>query len=225
MITVRIAGPLLKADGDPAVLERLQPWINAMVPLALAVKQRVQQHGKVVGEQPTYSPTTSGYKVTPEYASAAGAGDGDGKHPGWWRSSLSFHDAAGAKAGTGQVTGGMWAGFQVRTYGQNAVVMDFAGSSLGREGLARISGTMDKRAGKNGAAIKMLNSDKAGTLWAGWNVNVTQPTDDEQEALEGAVLRQAQVALSAAFGVEVPPEFTVADMALFHKISAAWITK
>ncbi len=192
-----------------------------MVPLALAVKQRVQQQGKVVGTQPTYSPTTGGYKVTPEYASAAGAGDGH-----WWKSSLAFHEAAGAKAGTGSVTGGMWRGFQVRTYGQNAVVIDFAGSSLGREGVARISGTMDKKAGKNGKAIKMLNSDKAGSIWAGWGINVTQPSDDEQDALTAAVLTQAQIAVSVAFGVRpeggVPPGV---NQQLYDAITRAWVVK
>ncbi len=223
MITVRVAGTLLKDGADPTVLERLQPFINAMVPLALAVKERVQKRGEVVGDQPQYSGSTTGYRAIPEYAVAAGAGKGT-ERPNWWKSSQEFHSAAHARAGTGNVTGGMWQGYQVRTYGANAVVMDFAGSSFGREGVAGSVGG-EKRAGKGGRAVKMLNSDKAATLWAGWNINVTQPTDDEQEALTGAVIRQCQVAASAAFGVEVPPEFSVNDMALFQKISQAWVTR
>ena len=213
MITVRVAGPLLKADGDPTVLERLQPWINAMVPLAMAIKARVKDRGDVVGEPPHYSPH-KGFMANPAYAQAAGAGDGSKKR--LWPSSLAFHNAAGARAGTGNVTGGMWRGFQVRTYDKNAVVLDFAGSSIGR----------DSQTGKRGGPIKLLNSAKAGALWLQWNVNVTQPSDDEQDALHGVVIQQARIAVGRAFGYEVPAnDIPAVAQQLYDQIAAAWLTK
>ncbi len=209
MITVRIASPLLKGDSDPTVLDRLQPWINAMVPLANAIRARVKEHGTVVGEQPKYS-TSKGYATNPQYSELAGAGPRT-----WSGSSQQFHTAAGAKAGTGNTTGGMWSGYQVRTYGQDAVVIDFAGSTLGRT----------TEVGKRGNPLKVLNSTKAGSIWQVWQVNVTQPADDEQEALHAAVVQQARVVIARAFGLEAPGPVPVANAALYAAISRAWVTK
>lgn len=221
MITVRISKPLLKDNADPAVLDRLTPWLNAIVPLAAAIKARVQGRGEVVGTQPHYS-TVKGYSTNVEYAQKAGA-PGKGT---WYGSSQAFHTAAGKRPGTGDTTGEMWKGFQVRNYGQNGVIIDFAGSSLGRSSQAT-GDTYKTKTGREKVRkeAQVIGNDlKAVSMWRSWQVNVTQPSDHEEDSLHAAVIFQAQNALKHCFNL--PDNWTpgyVGDPTLYKSIAQAWV--
>lgn len=221
MIKMHIASPLTKPGADPAVLDRLKPMLLAIEPLAQAIKDRVQR-SKFVGSQPHYKGAKRGYLVSREYAAAAGVPTSQLR----WASSAAFHGAAGVKPGQG-VTQGMWEGYQCCTYGSNGVTIDFAGSSLGRS--SRETGTSYQTA-KGRTKIQkapqvIRNSQKAGTLWSQWHVNVTQPDDRQQDSLHAALITQAQVALARAFGQPLPAETPYGDPALYHQIIRRWVVK
>lgn len=221
MIKLHIASPLLKQGADPAVLDRLKPMLLAIQPLAQAIKDRVQA-SKFVGAQPRYKGGSGGYVVSREYAAAAGISTAYRR----FANSAAFHNQARAKPGQG-VSGGMWQGFQVRTYGSNGVIMDFAGSSLGRSsretGDSYTTKKGQTRTQKKPQVIR--NSQKAGTLWGQWKVNVTQPDDRQEDALHGALITQTQVALAKAFGGPLPQEQPYGDATLYRQIVRSWVTK
>lgn len=221
MIRLHIASPLLKEGADPAVLERLRPLLYAVAPLAEAIRRRAQS-GSLVGSQPHYKGQRVGYTVNREYASLAGVQTDRLS----WVSSAAFHAVARRKPGQG-VTGGMWAGYQARTYGSNAVVIDFAGSSLGRSSREVGKEFKDKR-GKVRVQKKpqmIRNALKAGTYWSQFRVNLTQPDDRQQEALNAAVVTQAQFAVARAFGLPPPAEQPGGDAALYRQILRTWVTR
>lgn len=221
MIRLHIASTLTRDGADPTVLDRLKPLLHAVAPLAEAIKARAQ-NGEFVGSTPYYKGKRSGYLVNREYAAAAGVPTSLLR----WPSSAAFHAVARRKPGQG-VTGGMWDGYQVRTYGSNGVVIDFAGSSLGRSSREIGKEFIDKngktRTQKRPQVIR--NALKAGTLWRQWRVNLTQPDDRQQESLNAAVVTQAQVAVAKAFGLPMPAEAPGGDAMLYRQILRTWVTR
>lgn len=114
-------------------------------------------------------------------------------------SSAAFHQAAGTKPGTFRVSGGMWAGLQVRNVGASAVVLDFAGSTLG--GTRQSSTTKSGRQRKNPVLVR--NQVKAGTVFRQSKVNVIQPKDSEVDAMGAAVVRWSQNMIGRTLGATI----------------------
>ena len=125
MIEVRVSK---SAAADPDALRRLErPMLIARI-VAEHVKHRVRTKGKTAYATPRYR-TKGGYKTSSAYDKLAGVRVDDDSHS----SSAAWHRAARKRAGTYDVTGGMWSGLRVRNYGRLGAVIDFGGSTLGRE--------------------------------------------------------------------------------------------
>lgn len=114
-------------------------------------------------------------------------------------SSAAFHQAAGTKPGSFRVSGGMWAGLQVRNVGASAAVIDFGGSSLGgqRQSATTAGGRQRK------SPVRVRNQIKAGTVWRQSQVNVIQPKDGEVDAMAAAVVRWSQNMLGRTLGATI----------------------
>jgi hypothetical protein len=113
---------------DPDALRRLErPMLIARI-VAEHVKRRVRTKGKTAYATPRYR-TKGGYKTSSAYDKLAGVRVDDDSHS----SSAAWHRAARKRAGTYDITGGMWSGLRVRNYGRRGAVIDFGGSTLGRE--------------------------------------------------------------------------------------------
>lgn len=223
MISVRIAAPLLASE-DSTQLDRLLPLIHAVVPIAVRVKERAQE-SQFVGRQPQYDSAASGYSVMLSYAWAAGVRTKATR----WRSSYAFHAAAGSKPGQGvnsRRNRGMWQGYQVRSYGSDAVVVEFARSSLGassrRKGKEFVNKKGETKTQRNDQLVP--NAMKAFSIWKAWRINLTQMRDGETQALQGAVAYQAQKAVAEAFGFTVRPVwFAAGDVRLYRQIVEQWV--
>lgn len=224
MISVRVASPLL-LPANAEHLDRILPLLKAVAPVAAFVKQRVQQQ-QVVGKRPQYATGNKGYSVMLSYAWASGVQT----KSTWWRSSYAFHAAAGSKPGQGvnsRHNRGMWQGYQVRSYGNNAVTVDFAGSSVGASSRRKGKEFADRKTG----AMKMQrrnervqNRLKAYSMWKAWGLNVTQMRDDEVGSLQAAVGYQARKAVADAFGLTVRPVWYAAgNVELYQQIVANWV--
>lgn len=116
-----------------------------------------------------------------------------------WSSSAAFHDAAGTKPGTFRVSGKMWEGLQVRNVGANAVVMDFAGSSLG--GTRQSATTKSGR--KRSKPVLVRNQVKAGTVFRQSKANPIQPKDTEVDGMVAAVTRWSQNMMARTLGATI----------------------
>ena len=131
-----------------------------------------------------------------------------------YRSSAAFHDEVGVRRNTFRVSGGMWEGLQVRNVGSDAVVIDFAGSSMGAFPGAATTAT--GRARKRAPLVR--NQAKAGTVFNKLGVNPIQPTDSEQEALAAAVCRWSQRMMTLALGATTGHFQTTADQQLLGRL-------
>lgn len=125
MIDVKISK---SAAADPDALRRLErPMLIARI-VAEHVKHRVRTKGKPAYATPRYR-TKGGYRTSSTYDKRAGVRVDDDSHS----SSQSWHHTARKPVGRYNTTGGMWSGLRVRNYGRRGAVIDFGGSTLGRE--------------------------------------------------------------------------------------------
>ena len=133
-----------------------------------------------------------------------------------WSSSAAFHAAAGTKPGTFRVSGGMWAGLQVRNVGASSVVLDFAGSSLGgtRQSTTTKSGRQRKK------PVQVRNQVKAGTVFRQSKVNPIQPKDAEVDAMVSAVVRWSQNMMGRTLGATIGTFQGSGDQQLMRDILA-----
>ena len=125
MIEVRVSK---SAAADPQALRRLErPMLMARI-VAEHVKHRVRTKGRPAYSRPRYK-GRGGYKTSSTYDKRAGVRVDDDSHS----SSQSWHRTARKPVGRYDTTGGMWSGLRVRNYGRRGAVIDFGGSTLGRE--------------------------------------------------------------------------------------------
>ena len=116
---------------------RLAKSVDTAKVLAKYIRKRVQSGGTVTPPEPYDAdpPRTAtrglakkrAYHIGSDYGDAVGVDKYD------FYSSAHFHQAAGAVAGRGLVSGGMWRGLRVRNYGGKGAIIDFGGSSLGQQ--------------------------------------------------------------------------------------------
>lgn len=122
---------------DVDIRARLAPAIETAKILAKYMRKRVQSGGTVTppDQYDATPPRTSSrglarkrrFHIGSDYAALAGTDKFD------FYSSADFHQAVGAVAGRGLVSGGMWNGLRVRNYGGDGAMVDFGGSSLGQQ--------------------------------------------------------------------------------------------
>ncbi len=180
------------------------------------------------------------YYITREYAAALGLGDLTR-----WESSAELHAQIGGVAG--YATGGMWAGLQVKNYGNRFAIIDFARSSLGSSSVRRElkvrtdefeivtskSGRQRKRYKYRNRRRgeeprysrkprKVRNDEKAGRLFMHRKINAVQPTRAEIDAMFSAVARQSQRVVLEAFDSElIAHGESPGDTILFRAINKA----
>jgi hypothetical protein len=209
-----------KATYDPTLLDRVRPMVEATIPLAAWIRDRVQQRGQVVGGVVPYSNNGAvRYTANQTYAAEGGG-------PVTARSSAAWHAAAGKKAGTYTVTGGMWRGLSVVNTGTGDAQIRFIGSSMGKAGRSsgKSFGKKHKHAGKR-IPVNVRNDAKAYSIWAQQGRNVIQPDDNEITALQAAAAWQAMLATQRAFGGELvgPQSLNQGQPGLFANIVRAWV--
>lgn len=181
--------------------------------------------------QPYKDRATSGprkhksYYIAPAYAEKAGLGQQTR-----FRSSRNMHAALPGGHEFGNVTGEMWRGLQVRNFGQDAVIVEFGGSSLGAKSTR--TAITKRKAGKyevtlsdsgklrarqvrelsrdEGGNVKyrrkptlVRNNLKAHAVFQYIGIGLLQPTDDEIRAAAVAVRNHADIIVRGRFGVAV----------------------
>lgn len=156
MIQVRLSKLVLK---DP----KLRGKLAAPLAIAQATAERIRQRVSVDGVSATPAraypaqevkrSTKSGkvkirtYHVGSDYAAKLGLTSTQ------FATSAAFHAAAKSRAGAANVTGGMWAGLQVRNWGGTGAIIDFGGTSIGAstpKGEIRFRGTKADGTSKSG---------------------------------------------------------------------------
>jgi len=207
--------------------------------VASHMRRRVADRGQMASRPKTsYSrlkPTGGGkvhqYAVAVPYATEANTDPAADTSHAW-------HQRAGVKFGTFDVTGGMWAGMQVRSVnGGDGVAIDFRGSSVGGTGKAKTytGKKKNKETGEitevtktrsESTRLNIRNQDKAGRVFALFGVNVIQPTAEEDLAMAAAVGRQHHITLQNALG-EPPPgvQIVAGDVGLFNKLVHSWVKR
>lgn len=121
--------------------------------------------------------------ISPRYPEARGGRRSESSGAVVFESSQSFHRAAGAKAGTGFVSGGAWQGLSLLVRGSTRSRLAFRGRSEGQDPNIRTY-----KSGKTKAkGKKQSNALKAATVLASQGLNLIEPTDQEVEALSFAV--------------------------------------
>jgi hypothetical protein len=203
-----------KAQADASLMAKLRQPMALGEAMAQVVAGRVQRRGQLAtAAKPYSSRTSSGSKRRPYTIGDAYAAE-LGLTQSRFRSSEEFHQQAGTRPGTYRVTGGMWSGLQVRNFGSSAVVIDFAGSTLGS---ARQS-SRTKTGRARSKPVKVRNQEKAARVFNASRVNVIQPTDAEQEACGAAVARWSQQMVGRILGAEVGAFATSADPTMLQAI-------
>ncbi len=172
----------------------------------------------------TGKPRRRFYYISPAYAAELGI-------PGQtrWASSSEFHRHVGVRPGTGHVTGGMWKGLQVRNFGSQGALIEFARSSLGASSVRsanvrHVKGQYQLQRNRRGKLVakrvvelsrdeggavkyrrkpkKVRNSAKAGRIFKSTKVGLLQPTPAETQAQLAAVAEQAQAVVAVSFGAD-----------------------
>lgn len=196
------------AQADPSLMAKLQQSMVLAEAVAKRLSVRVVQQGRTATPAKPYGTGNKRYSINDAYAQALGI---TAKR---FRNSQEFHNLVGAKPGTFRVSGGMWAGLQVRNVGGSAAVVDFAGSSIGsaRQSTKTATGRQRK------TPVKVRNQSKAATVFLSSGVNVLQPTALEEEALLAGVTRWSQQILGRVLGAEAGSFSTTADQQLLREI-------
>jgi hypothetical protein len=130
------------------------------------------------------------------------------KEPGgaWsWRDSALWHRIARKDDESYDRTGGMWSGLQVRNFGSNSAIVEFAGQSLGQSGEMKWKrGRL--REGEQRQQVysgKVTNRLKAWTVFNEFGFHVLLPYAKTQEAFEDAVTAMASDWSQITLGVGV----------------------
>lgn len=176
--------------------------------LAKRLLERVSKQGQLATPAKPYSRRRGRYEISDEYAAKIGA------QRTRYSSSAQFHNSVGVQPGSFRVSGAMWAGLQVRNVGSNAVILDFAGSSLGSQIQKKTTASGRTR----NKPTKVRNQTKAGAIFSRSGVNVIQPRDNEIEAMGAAVTRWSQRMLGAILGGDGGTFTTTADQQLLQQI-------
>jgi hypothetical protein len=239
-----------KLAADPAALARFEQLALPIArAVAAAIYERVAVRGRTATPPASYKRAAGGtrrnrtrYYITDAYAAKLGLSETN------WPDSASMHEAAGVRAGTHKVTGGMWDGLQVRNFGASgkAAIIDFGGSSLGASS-ARSARTRAV-AGKyvvtiNGAgAAKAVrarekvrneagevqfrrkpklvqNWMKAGTVFKHAAVGLLQPTDRETADIADVLMDSYAITTAKVLGGEVFSTSGVAKSPLYRAIA------
>ncbi len=185
---------LTKAQSaDVSKFARAVDAVALAAPLAVRMRERVRERRQpAAGELPGYG--SAAVMLSEQYAQRAGLSSQ------WWRSSDAMHAALGQGRGY-HVTGGMWAGLQVRGSGKASAVIDFGGSSIGR-GQVKIVRLRYGRTIARVLPVMVRNSQKAGGIYLHHKINVVEPTMAEVEACAGVLLERLvhgwQVAAAAS---------------------------
>lgn|GEM_PF-2515725 len=206
--------------------------------VAARIRDRVAKEGKIASSGKSYSPrppTVDGkphrYAVAEPYAALV---SGDGSPAA---TSSAWHQQAGVKRNTFDVTGGMWKGLQVRQRSHDAVAIDFRGTSVGGTGKPsrETKKVKDKKTGlvttkevkrSEKTRLNVANKKKAGRIFSLMRVNVVQPSESENIAMAAAVAAQAHLILQDSLG-EKPPGSRVAagDPRLFDLLMRRWVKR
>lgn len=187
---------------------------NLQRPMVLAesaakrVSTRVVTQGKTATPAKPYSTRSRSYTISDAYGQQLGVTKTR------YRNSQEFHAAVGTRTGAFRVSGGMWAGLQVRNVGSTAALIDFAGSSIGS---TRQSGKT-KTGRQRKSPVKVRNQAKGAIVFNQSEVNVLQMTQGEEEALVGAVTRWSQNIVGRIFGATSGQFSTTGDQQLLQDI-------
>lgn len=217
--------------------------------LARQIRERVRERGKPVQAFTGYSRlgednTTRkgepqyGYTVSPAYpVPAAGARvSRTGKLA--YRSSRDFHDKAGVKAGTFDVSGGMWRGLTLEINGDRRGAIVFRGRSQGKDAN---TATEKQRAAAKGRGKKaarareviqrrmtrgrqISNALKAASIRRSLGVNLLSLQSGEFEAVGEATARIVKTGLDTGFSAVIawgPTTTGAADRRTVDKILRA----
>lgn len=214
-------------QGDDGALARLQ------LPLAIAtananhIRRRAQQGRFATAPAPnqaapkTRKGRTRPYRVSQQYAQLAGVQGTD------FASSADFHRAVGRAPGN--TTGGMWRGLQVRNYGGDSAIIEFAGSSTSSrprrviktravqgEWLVkqRTDGSFSARQKRTAvrdedgkAKIRVAQTEqnrlKAAAVFRHSRIGLLQMTPAEEQAVVSAVAESLGHAVAAEFGTGI----------------------
>lgn len=192
-------------------------------------------------ERPTAGPRRhKSYYISPAYAAAAGLGEQTR-----FRSSADMHRATGSTSGRANVTGGMWAGLQVRNFGSEGAVVEFAGSSLGTKSTLtantkKVGGNYEVTLSDNGKLrakqVRELSRDEGGNVkyrrkprlernnlkafavFKHLGVGLLEPRQDEIDAIWAAFSREAGLVITGIAGAQYQGDSAAGNPALFGAI-------
>lgn len=178
----------------------LADLVKAGAVMAAAIRKRVQGNGDL-GDQafPGYSRKSwsnffggklaasyvlaAGGKLTKVHFPARGAVPAHDVDVPMYESSDVFHRNIGTKPGSYSVTGGMWKGLQARGSGKNAVILDFAGSSMGSGGAVLVKVWHPRQRRVKLMALyesaNVRNGWKSGAIYDKHGVHILKPTEQE----------------------------------------------
>lgn len=205
---------LAQAKGGIPAQQVIRQLLTIGLDMARSIRSRVRDHGDL-GEGQSFPGYQRGRKVnvSDQYANLAHATpdkwgadpvavyDKSGAVVRWLKrrqfaSSADFHERAGTRPGSYNVTGGMWRGLQVRGLGASSVRIDFAGSSPGTgkgERVPSYSPRSDRGGGWRMSSrtwarpAQVRNGWKGGAIYDRHGVHVLKPTAGEVQHFTNAV--------------------------------------
>lgn len=188
-----------------------KPSTRVAQALATAIRRRFVKDGHGRGGRGyNYSskgdPRWDNEGISPRYPKTSG-GEPSASGAIWFKNSATYHQKQGVKAGSFNVSGGMWAGLKVKA-GRGALIL-FRGRSEG-QGMTATKGKAHKsephwRVMKSTGKVKakpkkIYNALKAATILKSLRINVLEPTADEVQAV-GDGVSAAIVFVRQAIGV------------------------
>jgi len=202
----------------------LEPAAKLARATARHIKRRLIRRRYATRPDPFSADPTAGkrkrrrYYISPAYAAEIGAKETT------FKSSVDMHKAVGARA-PGLVSGKLLDSMRVRNFGRDAMVIEFAGSSLGAsstrtarrktvsyeaslhsDGKVRAKRITELRRDKDGEVLyrrnpkKVLNRLKASAVFNHTNIGLVQPTSAEEKAMVAAVGDSLTAILIKTFG-------------------------
>ena len=203
------------------------------------IKGRTATRGKAYSADPRAGPRKRRrYYISPAYAAEAKTTKTS------WKSSVDMHQAV--RASYGNVTGALLRSMRVRNYGRDAVVIEFAGSSLGASSVRtattkRVKGEYEVTLSDSGAVrakqVRELardsegivkrrrkpklvrNSHKASAVFTATKIGLLQPTDEESRAQLAAITDIYTGILITSFGgVVIQEDGVKGDRRLYDAI-------
>lgn len=163
------------------------PLLQVGAAFAQVVKERVAQHGQLAEPRPKPGKHA---RVFLSYIYAALAGAPGQMRGRTFKTTAEMYARLGVVEGSYNITGGMWSMPQARTSGQNAVVIDLAGTSQGRGEVAFVDRKGLKRKVRSIRPIVVRNQEKATAILKFKRVHVLRPTDGEEKAIGSFVRKE-----------------------------------